>query len=212
LAALTPQITLTATLDDINGAPVPKGKITICLCGFGAIVPVIQGTAMLARTGPVEYTLLDGTLDAGILLWGNDVITPLNQTYYSITVEDAKKNVVQCGAYQFTGSGTIDLSNAPQINPGIGTPPLQYATADIWLIQPTTIVPPPGSGIILAPAGTVYTLTRSAFFNKLLGLYYNGTLLIPFLHYTLVLRTMTLTFTTIGGDNLYASYVATTLD
>jgi len=196
---LTPQITLTATLQDQSGQPLPKAQLIITLCGYGPKLPCIIGTSMLAQVGPVEYTLLDGTAD--IPLWGNDVITPAG-TFYSIQLVDNKKNVVQAGIYQFTGSGTIDLSNAPQILPGPGggiTPPLQYLTSTLWQVG-------------IGQGTNVYTLPRSVYNNQLLGLYYNGTLQIPGLHYTLTNRTITLTnWSTQAGDNLFALYVATTL-
>ena len=196
---LTPQITLTATLQDQSGQPLPKAQLIITLCGYGPTLPCIIGTSMLAQVGPVEYTLLDGTAD--LPLWGNDVITPAG-TFYSIQLVDNKKNVVQAGIYQFTGSGTIDLSNAPQILPGPGggiTPPLQYLTSTLWQVG-------------IGQGTNVYTLPRSVYNNQLLGLYYNGTLQIPGLHYTLTNRTITLTnWSTQAGDNLFALYVATTL-
>lgn len=231
---LTPQITLTATLQDQSGQPLPKAQLIITLCGYGPTLPCIIGTSMLAQVGPVEYTLLNGT--ANIPLWGNDVITPAG-TFYSIQVVDNKKNIVQAGIYQFTGSGTIDLSNAPQIQPGPGggsVPPLQYVTQDLFAISSTVNVqqaatldaiatamnwsvnrpiPPmsPQGKQYLAPPGWSYTLSRSAYNNTLIGLFYNGVLQLPSIHYTLVQRTIGLMFYTNSGDNLYALYVATTL-
>jgi hypothetical protein len=146
--------------------------------------------------------------------------------------------VVQCGIYQFTGSGTIDLSDAPQITPGPGggtVPPLQYTTADLFAIsssvsaqQPATLdqicaamnwsvnkpIPPmsPTAQQMLAPPGYLYTLSRSAYGGALIGLYYNGILQLPSIHYTLTNRTIGLMFYTKAGDNLYALYVATTLN
>jgi len=240
----TPGITLTCTLHDINGNPVNKGVVTIVLFGFGPNLPSIVGTSMLAKVGPVQYSLADGTFDSGLKLWGNDQITPLNQTYYCITIEDDKKNIVQSGIYQFSGTQTIDLSNAPQINPILGTPPLQFVTADIWIILPgssSQVLTPmgelvtqlekvntetpmrrpkpyPGQDRLLptfrsfaSPPGNTYTLSRTPWNAQLIGLWYNGLLLLPTASYTLVGRTITLTFSTGLGDNLYASYVASTV-
>lgn len=125
---LTPQITLTATLLDYSGAPIGSANapayLRIALCGFGQTLPSIPGTGTIAKVaswpGDIPFT---GAL-LTVLLWGNDVITPgPNKTYYSIAVLDANKNVVQSGAYQFSGTQTIDLSNAPQIYPVTPTPP-----------------------------------------------------------------------------------------
>lgn len=194
--AATPQITLNVNLLDISGGAVTNGTVTVTLCNFGPTLPSIQGTAMLARTGPVAYKFPTGS--GSITLWGNDVINPVNATYYAITVEDDKKNVVQAGIYQFTGTQTLDLSQAAQISPYIGVPPLQYITADLFQIT----VP-----------SSVYTLTQDVFGGMLLGLFYNGALQIPGLHYTLNGRTVTLNgWTTGAGDNLYASYVAASVN
>lgn len=114
----TPNITLTVTLEDFTGVDVANGALVIRLCGFGQTLPRITGTAMLAKISE-EFRLATGTT-TGISLYGNDQITPLDidgspLTYYSITVMDDRKNVVQSGIYQFTGTETIDLSDAPQL-------------------------------------------------------------------------------------------------
>lgn len=237
----TPNITLTCTLHDISGNPVTRGTVTIVLFGFGAVLPMIAGTSMLAKVGPVQYSLADGTFDTGLKLWGNDQITPLLQTYYCITIEDEKKNIVQSGIYQFTGTGTIDLSNAQQVSADIGVPPLQFVTADVWIItslseqqqaswkdlldqleavgriapptRPKVLPePPPSYKSFSAPRGTTYTLSRTPYNGQIIGLFYNGTIQINPLHYTLSGRTITLNFSTSLGDNLYACYVATSVN
>lgn len=118
LLATTPGITLTATLDDISGAAAGTAanpsKMIIALAGYGPTLPRIVGTAMIAKTGPFAVYSTGGQIS--IQLWGNDALFPAG-TYYAITILDGDDNVVQCGAYQFVGSETIDLSNAPQIYP-----------------------------------------------------------------------------------------------
>lgn len=114
----TPQVTLTAHLDDLAGAVAGStanpAKLLLALCGFGLTLPRIVGTALLAKIGP--YALLDTGAGISAQLWGNDQIDPAD-TYYTLTVVDGDGNVVQCGMYRFTGTGTIDLSNAVQITP-----------------------------------------------------------------------------------------------
>ena len=237
----TPSINLTATLDDLSGGLVTRGQLVITLCGYGLVLPKIVGTAMVAKTGPVEYTLPTGSTATPIQLWGNEQITPAG-TFYTIAVVDDKKNVVQCNMYQFTGPDDLDLSAATPIIPSPGsiiTPPLQFVTYDVWLISSLTteqtpaltfdevmafcqengINTPPNftslsspSRFSGAPVGSEYTLTRGIFNSTLLGLYYNGNNLLPNIHYTLNGRAITLAFSTYSGDNLYAVYVATTLN
>jgi hypothetical protein len=118
LTTLTPQITLTATLQDVSGdaagTTASPAVLRIALCGFGLVLPCIVGTSNLARVGPEDFYDTGSGID--IKLWGNDVINPLG-TYYAITILDGDGNILQCGSYQFTGTQTIDLSSAPQIVP-----------------------------------------------------------------------------------------------
>ena len=59
MPAATPNITLTATLDDLTGAAAGStanpAKLRIMLCGFNPDLPRITGTTMLARVGPFTF-------------------------------------------------------------------------------------------------------------------------------------------------------------
>jgi hypothetical protein len=115
----TPNITLTATLDDLvgdaAGSAANPAKLRIALAGYGPALLRIVGTAMVAKPGP--YFFFDIGAGISTLLWGNDQVTPAG-TYYEIAVLDGDDNVVQCAAYSFTGGPlTIDLSNATPIGP-----------------------------------------------------------------------------------------------
>lgn len=183
---LTPQITLTATLQDLTGTLVATtanpAKLRIALCGYGAQLPCVAGTAVIAKPGPFDIISTDGAIST--LIWGNDVIAPAG-TFYSITVLDGDDNVLQCGAYQFTGSGTIDLSSAPQIVPPAppGIPQLVYRAC---------------AGAV---PGTVYTAP-----GQVAAVAYNGVLMpqgaaLPTFSYTLTGgTTINLNFTTETGD------------
>lgn len=124
----TPNITLTATLQDITGAAVGSAanpvKLCIALCGFGAQLPRIGGTSMLARVGPMYLESATGVFTA-VKLWGNDAITPAG-TYYTISLIDGQGDVVQCAAYQLAGSGSFDLSNLVSIFPAVPIPSTGY--------------------------------------------------------------------------------------
>jgi hypothetical protein len=110
---LTPQITLTITLDDYSGAAIGSASspafVRVALCNYGQILPCIIGTAMIGKVSSwpadIPYTGSQITLK----LWGNDVISPVG-TYYTISILDANKNVLQTGAYVFTGTVSADLS------------------------------------------------------------------------------------------------------
>lgn len=130
---MTPQITLTATLQDILGQVDPNALIRITLAGYGSANPRVVGSAMVSRaTQEVEVN------DEGIIstqLWGNDVINP-SGTFYCIQVVDSENNVTQSGNYQITGYGTQDLSNLSTYTP-----------------------PPPGSPM---PKALIYQVTPAA--------------------------------------------------
>lgn len=198
LLATTPQITLTVTLVDMNGADVGNvanpAKVRITLCGFGLVIPEagtfltsgFVGTATIAETGPKDY-LYEGS-QITIMLWGNDVINPVG-TYYAITILDGDDNIVQSGAYQFTGTQTIDLSSAPQITP---TNSLRYfdCTGDV----PGMVYKAPGvvvianyNGVALRPGidfslsagGKQINLTFSTFAGEVVPISALCTIVIP---------------------------------
>jgi hypothetical protein len=72
-------------------------------------MPKISGTSMLAQ---IQKKIIGASISTPI--YGNDAISP-SGTYYAISVVDSQNNVVQSGMYQFTGSGTQDLSSATQL-------------------------------------------------------------------------------------------------
>lgn len=112
MAPLTPQITLTITLDDLTGLAVGSTSnpayVRIMLCGYGPYLPRVPATALIGSVD-TALTLPYQSLPLSVPLWGNDVIIP-GGTYYSISILDSNKNVIQTGAYVFTGAGTFDLS------------------------------------------------------------------------------------------------------
>lgn len=178
---ITPQITLTATLQDVSGtaagSTASPAVLRIALCGFGLTLPCIVGTSNLARVGPEDF--YDTGSGLSVTLWGNDVINPLG-TYYAITILDGDGNILQCGSYQFTGTQDIDLSSAPQIVPSNS---LELALC---------------SGAV---PGTVYTAP-----GIVVGALYNGVFLRPGTDYTLSGngKRINLTFTTETGDTISA--------
>ena len=78
---LTPQITLTATLEDITGVAAGTtanpAKLQIVLCNYGLTLPQIPGTSTIAKKTITEYSTGG---EISVALWGNDVLTPVNST------------------------------------------------------------------------------------------------------------------------------------
>lgn len=114
----TPNISLTATLLDYSGNDIGTAAqpayLRVALCGFGPVLPSIPGAGSLAKISSWFTDIPFVGTQITVKLWGNDQISP-SGTFYAISVLDANKNVVQTGIYQFLGTQTIDLSNAPQI-------------------------------------------------------------------------------------------------
>jgi len=132
---VTPQITVTGNLDDIFGAPDLNASVVIQLCGFGANIPRIVGTALIAKTLPIAVAAPAGSFS--VLLWGNDVITPGPLiTYYTFTIVDDQGNVIATAGYQLSGSGTQDLSTLTPYIPAVLSPAPPNAV----------ITNPPGAG------------------------------------------------------------------
>jgi hypothetical protein len=184
--SLTPQITLTATLEDFTsaaaGSTANPALLRISLCGFGAQIPCVAGTAVIARPGPFDIYSTGSPISQTI--FGNDVITPAG-TFYTIEVIDGDGNVVQCDAYIFNGTQTIDLSNATPILPG------QPSNLPYLADEPCTGAVP----------GSVYTAP-----GPIVALFYNGMKLrpgasLPILGFSGVgTNSATLNFTTETGD------------
>jgi hypothetical protein len=187
--AVTPQITLNAKLQDLSGdsagSTANPAILRIALAGFGLTLPCIPGTSNVAQPGPEDY--LDSGTGAQAKLWGNDVIFPAG-TYYAITLLDGDGNVLQTGRYRFTGTQTLDLSEAPQLVDG--------ANALIGAV-------PNG-----AYPGNTYTVPLPAYGGTVpSALYYNGGLQ-DLEEFTLAGETLFLNFETFPGDKLFLSYGA----
>ena len=180
-----PSITLTAKLQDFCGNAAGTvgnpAKLRIALVGYGPALPRIAGTSNIAQIGPAYY--FDTGSGISITLWGNDVIAPAG-TFYEIAVIDGEGNMVQCGAYQFTGTATIDLSSATQIVPPYGFPLTALAYRVCSGAIPGNVYVSPGQVIAVA---------------------YNGVLQRPEIDYTLFGGTqITFNFETQPGDSVYA--------
>lgn len=72
------------------------------------------------------------------------------------------------------------------------------------ILQPGIIVEQPAGAF----PGNSYTISAAPLSGNLIGLYYNGGFLRPTADYTLAGTTITTTFETFAGDNLYAVYIA----
>jgi hypothetical protein len=124
---------------------------------------LIQGTAMLAKTGP--FSVYSAGAAISTLIWGNDQISP-SGTYYSIEILDGEDNVVQCGAYELTGTGSQDLSNLAQIIPPYGFPlaaltylPCALGANNHSFTAPGLVIAPAYNGVLLPEGQSLPTLS-----------------------------------------------------
>jgi len=153
--ALTPKITLTATLQDYSGSPIGSSTqpayLRIQLCNYGYTLPCVPGTSMIGKVSSWSQDIPYTGTQLTVLLWGNDVITP-SGTYYAISVLDAQKNVVQTGAFQFTGTVTVDLSQATPYFPPVIVPVTPTVTGGLVVVPYSTT---PNFNAALVTAGIV---------------------------------------------------------
>jgi hypothetical protein len=100
-------LTITASQVDLsNSANI--GYIIFTLVGFGSVPPRISGTSVICAA-PIK-AVANGSGAVSQTLLGNDAITPAG-TSYQVDVYSSSGALISSGRYQFTGSGTIDLSS-----------------------------------------------------------------------------------------------------
>src|SRR5215472_5951884 len=126
-----PTVHLFGTLESIVGVSVGTaatvtGKVRLELSNFGPYIPT--ETASGANRGTLakgtDYAVTatsGGKFDA--YLFRNDQIHPIG-SFYTISIEDADGNVIQCGAYRFNQDGDFDLATLTPIDAQDPPPPL----------------------------------------------------------------------------------------
>jgi hypothetical protein len=183
---ITPGVTLTATTKTLMGNAALQGYLRITLCGFGPVLPSVPTVCMLANAGVPQF--LGPASSFSQLLWGNDVIAPVN-TFYEVAMLDTNKNVIQAGIYSFLNSaGSVDLSSASQIVApfGISLPSLSPAACSGAV--PGSTYTAPGIPILVFLNGVLLPRGESS----------------PTLSYTATAQTITLNFATVALDRIDA--------
>jgi hypothetical protein len=124
-----PTVHLFGTLENVvtpvtgTAVVVAGAKVRVELSNYGPYIP--------AQTAATRGTLAKGTEYAATptpghfeaYLFRNDQIYPIG-TFYTVIVEDADGNVIQCGAYRFNADGDFDLALQTPIDAQQPPPPL----------------------------------------------------------------------------------------
>jgi hypothetical protein len=125
--SLAPTITIFGNLEDILGDS-NEGSLIVTLCGFGPNLPRIYSGPMISAAKVNQAIEVDADGNFSFQIWGNDVILPGPMvTFYQITILDANGNVVQTNAYQFSGTGSYNLSTIQPITPPTYVPNIEDA-------------------------------------------------------------------------------------
>lgn len=163
----TPNTTITITLDDVQGNTIGSAGnpayVEIALCNFGPFLPRIAGTAMIAKAGPYRIPFTGSPISVN--LWSNDQIIPAG-TFYAISILDDSKNVLQTGAYTFTGTVNADLSTIAQTFPSVSS-----SVAGGMVTVPFSATPQFNAFLLHAPVAFDITLTGNVTGPTLIGLY-----------------------------------------
>lgn len=124
-----PTVHLFGTLENIvtpapgTAAVVAGAKVRVELSNYGPYIPAETGTTRGTLAKGTEYasTPQPGHFEA--YLFRNDQIYPIG-SFYTVIVEDADGNVIQCGAYRFNQDGDFDLATQTPIDGQDPPPPL----------------------------------------------------------------------------------------
>lgn len=150
----TPQITITGNLENLLGQLDNGGSVVFTLVGYGP-----SDVPRVATAGVIVLPTVTALAPAGsfsVTLWGNDVITPAN-TFYQVDFFADTGAKLQTVLYQFTGSGSLDLSNVAPLNT-LPTPSPITAPPNAVLTNPTA-----GQTISGQPLTVTSTVTASGF-------------------------------------------------
>lgn len=107
----TPAATVTGTLQDLTGTA-NVGSIQFELVNFGANVPRVTGTGIIAQTS--NTAVANGSGVFSVTLWGNDQITP-SGTYYNVNFLSSSGFLIASVPYSITGTGGDLSSLAPLV-------------------------------------------------------------------------------------------------
>lgn len=123
---MSTNITITGKLTDIAAGNDTAASVAFRLVNYGAGPPRVAGASILSDV--FLKPTISGTGTFSQALYANDQINPgasnsPPQTFYEFTVYNDQGSLLCAASYQFTGSGSFDISNlVPLQNPFIAGP------------------------------------------------------------------------------------------
>jgi hypothetical protein len=124
-----PTVHLHGTLENVvspaagTAAVVTGARVRVELSNYGPYIPSETGTTRGILSKGTEYATTPSAGQFSAYLFRNDQIYPIG-SFYTIIVEDADGNVIQCGAYRFNSDGDFDLAQQTPIDGQDPPPPL----------------------------------------------------------------------------------------
>src|SRR5690242_16912041 len=114
MSTYSPVITITGHIQDFLGNNAVNATVSVRLTNFGSDNPRVPGSCIIS-SAKVPVTQ-DGSGGFSFTPIGNDVITPSN-TYYEVKFTADNANTASLTIpYQFTGTGSQDLSQIIPFN------------------------------------------------------------------------------------------------
>src|ERR1700731_2777776 len=134
MSTYSPVITITGQIQDFLGNNAGNATVSVRLTNFGTDNPRVPGSCIIT-SAKVPVTV-NGTGGFSFTPIGNDVITPPN-TYYEVKFTSGNANTASLTIpYQFTGTGSQDLTQIIPFNQGgIGGPQI----SNIVVKNPTAL-------------------------------------------------------------------------
>jgi hypothetical protein len=141
----SPVITITGKIQDFLGNNAVGATVSVRLTNFATDNPRVPGSCIISS--PKIPVAQDGLGGFSFTPIGNDVITPPNTYYLVIFTSDTANTASVAIPYQFTGSGTQDLSQIIPFNQagGSGGP----SVSNLVIKNPTALQIITGFGLSL---------------------------------------------------------------
>lgn len=142
MSTYTPVITITGHIQDFLGNNATNAQMSVRLTNFGQDNPRVPGSSII--TNPWIPVTIDGTGAFSFTPIGNDVIWPPTTLYLVTFTSDNANTASRTIPYQFTGTGSSDLSSIVPFNQTQSVAP---PVSNVVIKNPTALQTITGFGI-----------------------------------------------------------------